>query len=303
MIRPTVMTSQSFSILYIMGSGRSATTILEILLTSNPKITGVGEITHIFRDGIFRNEICSCGQKTKDCNFWKDVFNNLSFSEIDFVHSKNLFLKFDWHSGFFKNAMGLFTQKEKNDYERVNDEIFMSVLEKTGCKIIVDSSKYAARAIALSKAFPGKVKVICLTRSPAGLIKAFKRVDAAEQKPKKIYSTFLYYVFVIFCCRIAINIIGSQNCVVVTFEQLMEQPGTVLSRIEKLIGICLEETKRNIDQDEFFKIGHIVTGNRLRKKGRVKFKANRLVYKPNGHIEYLAEKIMRFYGKALGFTY
>ena len=42
------------NLLYIMGTGRSATTILEIILTNNPKITGVGEVTHIFRDRMNR---------------------------------------------------------------------------------------------------------------------------------------------------------------------------------------------------------------------------------------------------------
>ena len=37
-------------ILYIMGPGRSGTTVLHILLANNPGFFGMGEITHVFRD-------------------------------------------------------------------------------------------------------------------------------------------------------------------------------------------------------------------------------------------------------------
>jgi len=60
-------------IIYIMGTGRSGTTILEVLLTNNARIVGAGELKHIFRDGFLANRQCSCGHATLDCAMWSAV--------------------------------------------------------------------------------------------------------------------------------------------------------------------------------------------------------------------------------------
>ncbi|WP_319526445.1 hypothetical protein [uncultured Desulfosarcina sp.] len=291
------------NIIYIMGTGRSATTIMEILLTNNFGITGVGEVTHIFRDGFIRNDLCSCGFKAKTCFIWGNVFDRLNLSGSEVTKYSDLFHKFDWHIGFLGLIFGFFNKNNKSDYKSVNYDIFKNVSNLTNCNFIVDSSKYASRAILLSKLFPGKVKVICLSRSPSGLIKAFKKTDTLEQKPKKLYDIVLYYTFVMLCCRIAVNTIGKQNCTVITFEQLMKQPYEVLSIIERLTGTNLKEAKQKILKNESFKIGHIVTGNRLRKKGSIQFKPSSSRYIPEGWVESISEKAMLFFGKALGFHY
>jgi hypothetical protein len=253
-------------LIYIMGTGRSATTILEILISNNPGICGVGEITHIFRDGLCRNVSCSCGEKAHHCVLWGNVFKNNHLSKSLPLYYKKLFHRVDWHSGFIKHVMGFFSNNQKKDYQRINYFLFKRISDINDCQVIVDSSKYAGRAIALSRAFPGKVKVICLTRSPVGLINAFTRIETGEQKPKMIHAIITYYLFVMLCCRIAINIIGNHNCTVITFEQLMKEPEKVLTKIERLIDIRLDKTRQKILEDDFFKIDHIVTGNRLKKK-------------------------------------
>ena len=65
----------------------------------------------------------------------------------------------------------------------------------------------------------------------------------------------------------------------------------------------MEEAKNIISKNKSFQIGHIVTGNRLRKNDNIKFVPSLSIYKPNSKIEYLAEKLMIIFGKALGFKY
>ena len=60
-------------IIYIMGTGRSGTTILEVLLGSQDKVVQAGEITHIFKDGIQRSIACACGSLAEKCPLWGSV--------------------------------------------------------------------------------------------------------------------------------------------------------------------------------------------------------------------------------------
>jgi hypothetical protein len=293
------------TILYIMGTGRSATTILEILIANNPEVSGVGEITHIFRDAVINNNRCSCGSIVDSCPLWSTVLKNKMFVEKyqRKTYCKSLFYRFDWHYGFIKQVFGLFKKLEKKAYQEINSLLFQTASQFYGCKILVDSSKYAARAIALHKAFPGKVKVICLTRSPNGLVKAFRRIDAEEQRPKNLFAIVLYYLFVLSCCRIALFIIGKPNCIVISYEELMRDNISVFDQIEKLSDISLSSIKEKVLNNEYLDIHHIMTGNRLRKKGKIKFMPNPSIYKPKTFMEKTAIKFMNLFGRMLGFKY
>jgi hypothetical protein len=286
-----------------MGTGRSGTTILEILLSNNPGVVGVGEITHVFRDGVIRDDICSCGSKANNCSFWGRILKKIPFLDILSNDYEALFRKFDWHLGFFKQVLNRFDKRDIAAYNIGNKILFDGVSELSNCDWIVDSSKYASRAVALSRAFPGQVKIICLTRSPHGLINAFKRIDTEEQKPKRLFFVFLYYIFVVGCCRIAITVIGRQNCSIVAFENLISDTDSVLRKIEKDRGVALGGVKKKIDRDEFLKIHHILTGNRLRKKGKIKFKKNQNSHNKLNSMEKIAASIMAVYGSFLGFKY
>ena len=64
----------------------------------------------------------------------------------------------------------------------------------TGAPVILDSSEYAGRALALSKIVQADVMVICLTRSPAGLMASFQKLNKDEQRPKGPFAAMLYYL-------------------------------------------------------------------------------------------------------------
>ena len=56
-------------LVYIGGYGRSGSTLLEYLLTSNPSLVACGEVErHLRRFG--RRKICTCGRRAKKCSVW-----------------------------------------------------------------------------------------------------------------------------------------------------------------------------------------------------------------------------------------
>ncbi len=61
-------------ILYIIGSGHSGSTLLDMLLGGHSKIVGVGEFRMFSNQKQkLENQICTCGKKILDCSFWKKV--------------------------------------------------------------------------------------------------------------------------------------------------------------------------------------------------------------------------------------
>ena len=65
----------------------------------------------------------------------------------------------------------------------------------------------------------------------------------------------------------------------------------------------MRAVKEKILQNESLKVGHIITGNRLRKKGKVKFSPKVKTYRPNGFSEYIAALSMGIFAKILAYKY
>lgn len=287
-------------ILYIMGTGRSGTTILEILLSNNPGIFGVGEVTHIFQDGFIDDEICSCGKPTSVCEYWSSVRQQCAWKEADISKLNQLFVDIAWHTQFPKVAFGLVSRKKRDLFSKTNECLFQSSSDISGANIVVDSSKYAGRALELARAFPKNVKIICLTRSPAGLVKAFKKTDAAEQKPKSLSGTLYYYLYTLACFRVVAWILKSR-ILRIRYEDMIANPDQTLCRIESWAGIDLSKTKNILKEKQWLNAGHIVTGNRLRRKGRVKFRPANQHANVEGFLARSVVSLMSFYRSILGF--
>jgi hypothetical protein len=257
-------------ILYVMGTGRSGTTILEVLLTNDDGITGTGELKHIFRDAFIRDLQCACGKSGHQCELWARVLHSSGWSQTDCATLGKLVEQVESHANFPMVYLGLQNKRAVDAYTKASTTLFRSVARITGSSVIVDSSKYPARALLLERLYPGKVKVLCITRSAAGLITAFQKKNENEQRPKGRFAVVAYYLYVLLCMWLVRSRLRSR-CLVIRFEDLNRNPVDVLAKIEQWSGYSLATARAKTASGDWFDVGHIMTGNRLRKKGKVKF--------------------------------
>jgi hypothetical protein len=61
------------SVLFIGGHNRSGSTLLSRLLGRHPAVVSVGELTFIATRGWRDNQLCSCGKRFRECEFWASV--------------------------------------------------------------------------------------------------------------------------------------------------------------------------------------------------------------------------------------
>jgi hypothetical protein len=256
-------------ILYIMGTGRSGTTILEVLLANNPGFAGVGEVHRIVRHGFLEDRVCSCSKPARQCEVWSRVLRDSGWSDADLPLLARDFEKLESHFRFPLVWAGA-PASELARYDAANEALFTHAAAARRSFLIVDSSKYASRALLLARRFPDRVKVLCITRSAAGLIAAFQKRNQLEQRPKPPLAVAAYYCYVLLCMRL-VRARLKERCLAIRFEELNREPLAELRRIESWLGLSLAESKARIASADAFEVGHIVTGNRLRMKGRVKF--------------------------------
>jgi hypothetical protein len=284
-------------ILYIMGAGRSGTTILEILLKASDGVAGFGEMSHFIRDGVQLNKRCSCGEVASKCIAWGN--NYMHFSASNTAASLMAINKVESHSRFLKNALVGFDELMLRSYSQDATSMFTSLNTEVNT-ILVDSSKYPGRALALQKIFGDQLVVVAVTRDPGELLEAFKKKNNDEQKPKSNTMAALYFFYVLTCMFVAKTKLKKVVCV--RYEDLVTSPSKVLTNIEECLTINLEGSRRAIKENLTLTPGHIITGNRLRNQDDIRFKVKSSYSKPElGIFGKFYVVILNVYRNILGF--
>jgi len=66
-------------VVFIGGSPRSGSTLLNQLLGRVPGFLSVGELVWIWKNGYVQNELCGCGARFSECTFWQTVMNEMRY--------------------------------------------------------------------------------------------------------------------------------------------------------------------------------------------------------------------------------
>lgn len=263
-------------LLYIMGGARSGSTILEVLLANNPAIFGAGELTHLIEDGFLANKNCSCGCPCHKCNVWSKVFTQANIFENNALVFSTNNKRFDRHKGLLLSFATSNDNSALSEHNEFSWTMIDNLITQENVAAIVDSSKYANRAINLYNYRSDDVGIICLTRSSSGMIDSFSKKNKEEQAPKSFLSAALYIFSVNISFWWAKRVFGD-SCLAISFEQLMKDPISVLNDVGEWSGLSVENTKNMLDVEDKFQTGHIVTGNRIRSAKTIKFNPSKIV--------------------------
>ncbi|AYO17485.1 sulfotransferase [Vibrio owensii] len=248
-------------VIYLIGAGRSGTTILATLLNNSNSIVNVGELHHL-PDNIINEGLCSCGVKLIGCEKWSSVISK-EITSIEYMKQKS---SIDSH---LNNIVNIFLPNRFKLFERVNTRLFQSLSKENGYKQVLDAAKFPGRALALSRISDLDTKFIYLVRDPRGVSYSFgKKV----QTSKGIVSSCIYYNAINFLSEIYMRFFFKNSCIKVRYEDLLDNPEVVLKNIGLHLDEDLTSVSNKIRTDKYFSIGHIVGGNRLKESREVKLR-------------------------------
>ena len=220
-------------IAYILSVGHSGSSLLDVLLGLNTRAVSIGELK-LDNCGRISNVRCTCGESIRDCEYWKAIDN--AASEL----GKSIF-----DTVFNKSDLQHPAQDIVNFYKSVRSE--------AGVDLIVDSSKSISRLRALQMADPKiDLRVIFLSRLPFGVVASNLR-----RGRNWIRHAFIYLLNNASKSHFA----SAYNPLYVSYEDLVSEPNSVLSRIHEFLDIEYEK----IDFEEF-KIDsqiHMLGGNTM----------------------------------------
>jgi len=268
------------NIIYIIGSGRSGTTLLDILLGNGNNIFSAGELNRFTK----RNGIPHDARDDEVTCFWKKVNEDLLLKKFDepkaYCHISK---KYEYHLTFYNLFLPSKTKKSFNIYSDFQKHLFESVERKAketfNKSIIVDSSKYPMRAILLSKIF-NDISFIYLRRNPSAVVESFQKKDV-EQPSKSRLMAHLYLLTVNTLSKHIIKILRKTNRVSeISYDDLLQSPVAALKKIESELNIDLDNSKKLIEKNEPLKVGLLFDGNRLRLENEIVFRKGDAETKP-----------------------
>jgi len=258
-------------LIYILGTGRSGSTVLEIILSHGSDCVGAGELSWMLEEGWKDDFTCSCNERFSACNYWQSIIEELGMSSSELSRMLSLQHSIEWHTGFLKQLTGMISKADLEEYHLFNKKLVNAIQKATKKRTVIDSSKYAGRAYALQRGTNIYVFTILLTRSPEGLVVSFSKPNKGEQPPKSLFSIITYYVSITLMVRLA-GLLSRQPVLHIRYEDLIRDPSMVMTKIEQWSGVSFSEARKMLGKGAPFSVGHMITGNRLRKEGTVTLK-------------------------------
>jgi Sulfotransferase family len=165
-------------VLYVAGSGRSGSTILDRTLGQLDGFFSAGELCNLWERGLLAGRRCGCGTPVPDCPVWGAVLAE-AFGGPDRVDAQRLAtatsrrLRAGSVPGLLLGRRG--RQDTDDGYQVALSRLYRAVAHQTGCRVLVDSSKSPVYA-RLVAAIPGvEVAVVHLVRDPRATAWSFLR--------------------------------------------------------------------------------------------------------------------------------
>lgn len=285
-------------LIYIAGSGKSGSTLLDIILGDSENAFSIGELNFLFREGLIENEYCTCKLIVKDCEIWQKVLLNwnkkatMSQSEYRktqvFYESKKQIFKLLKEIKNPSNNFTIFLEDTKILYEEIS-----MVTEK---EILVDSSKSVARAIILNKIYPSdKLVVVHLIKRFSHVLNSNKKIVKKDIKSGVEFSReerSIFYVFYFLKIWLLENLILfgflNKKRIVVPFENYINNPDSIIMLVYGKVKI----------KTKIYNPKHMMAGNHMRMKKNIEINKN-ILSKPLSNLNLLD----KFVGQIIDATF
>jgi hypothetical protein len=242
------MNSNKIPIVYIVGSGHCGSTLLDILLGTHPDVFGTGELTALHRFQKGNEVVCSCKKHLEDCEVWGDfVRQNAILPDIAVSQSK---------MGILYGSNNFVDRNKKpidaDEYIRQQESIYDYLIEKTGARAIVDSSKMPERAVLMQGSTKYEPIILHIVRDPRAVTWSYYR------KYKRVFP----YIFKWLLSNLKVELLSQREMkkVCVLYEDLVKDPEAILNSIYYKIGL----KRHNLPVGNKLQHSHLIGGNRMR---------------------------------------
>lgn len=166
-------------VLFVGGYGRSGSTAIDMKLAQVAGVIPVGEFRHLFGRALGDNELCSCGEPFNECQFWRQVLSAAFPAGFDreeiqrSVEAVNRLATVPALRISRLRSRGMRAHLDR--YAAAFHAAYRGVLDVSGGRVVVDSSKYPLHGMALEASQTADLRVMLLVRDPRAVARSWQR--------------------------------------------------------------------------------------------------------------------------------
>lgn len=237
------MTSNSYKIVYIVGSVHVGSTLLDLLIGGHPDAFSLGEVrnlsdfAHMIRTDISihkQGNTCACGATTIwKCNFWQTVNSEVSNS-----------------SGLTLKELDI-RSEEPDTFAYHNKLLFDAAAKASGAKVLVDSTKIPERLHRLIECGLFDIIPIHLVRDPRGQVHSVLKRRKGNFLRPAIRNTITTFNTVRF--------LHGKEYIGLRYERLAKNPEGTLREVMQRIGLSFDPAQL----EWATRVKHNLGGNRI----------------------------------------
>lgn len=166
--------------------GRSGTTILERSLDTHPRVTGLGEVTHLWERSLLKDELCGCNVPFSRCPFWSEVGRRAfgGWSEVDAHRVLALKARIDRASRAPRLLLAAGSTAWRADLEEYGSyysRLYRAAAEVSGAEVLIDSSKQASLPYVLLHQGDVELRVLHCVRDSRAVAYSWTRTVARPE--------------------------------------------------------------------------------------------------------------------------
>jgi hypothetical protein len=183
-------------VLYVVGLGRSGSTILSNSLGQIGGCFSGGELNFIWRHNVLENRLCGCRRPFRECPVWTNVMDE-AFGGMDVVDPREM-IRLQASGTRTRHIPLMFTEKGRRSLaERLEKflanygRLYEAIASVTDSRVIVDSSKEPAHGFAMSMVPGVDFYVLHLVRDPrAAAYSWLKKKKQPDSDTKEFMARF-----------------------------------------------------------------------------------------------------------------
>lgn len=217
------------SVVYILGAGRSGSTIFGITVGNCAQVFDAGELeAWLRRDGVpnFGGE----GREILWANIRKDVEDGV----VPF--GDEAWRSFEHSSAIFRLGIQRRKRQLLLAYRAATERLYQAVEGRTGATHIIDASHYPLRARQLQKMDGIDLYLVYFVRDPRDVVESFRRRDVA-QTSKGFWATNAYLWLTSLLATWVYLRESPQRRVFVRYEDFVAEPAKVLATVLQAVRL------------------------------------------------------------------
>lgn len=297
-------------VLYVMGYGRSGSTIIGNTLGEIPGFVHLGELRSLWSLGMLGRRVCGCGDPIKNCRFWNQVLT-AAFGSPENWPAPSEVLDWQREAVRLRTTPGLLKLRQGTpsgspaleSFSDIAGRVYRAAATTSHSKVLVDTSKHIPDA-ALLHLLPGlRPYFVHLVRDPRAVAFSWKREMAspgegrASQMPRHgAFVSARGWVFSNLGAELVRRRSDPNRSMLVRYEDFAASPRRTIDRILALIGHDPAGAPPFVDSSTVeLRPNHTAGGNPSRlKTGQVKIRIDQAWETQLGRADRLLTSLITF---------